>query len=704
MAITILNNAQVLAPAHNPIYWLLNSTNKAQNGFRYVVTVIDDDTSEELGVYRLKPQPVTLYGEVDVAKLLASSLKTDFQAGASWITNGKQLLNYRLKIDQEWFVNFGFSSYGFAGQANWANFLDPIVNPNGFSRTQLIMITAPTFVVGDVINIKQTPSANFRPELEGIQTVLDVYLSGGVWYVVLELLWIGSGGTSAGVTTFADGKKTLVTGIETSVVQAFKGAFRFMQFNAFNPFEYINDTANKKFLTTLPEGVRVSAQRPTWLQVYTNANIDYYLVWTVDGVQYRYQIQAQEDGISIVNITPDEFLFEQVLVDGVWETWSGFFTLTADSYTIQLQDVDGVPKSELRTVSVYQECDFHDTYNVCFFDRLGSWITIPFNKGVYMTQQIERETTRKKYGRYSGGKWGYDTFERGEEVYNIEEGIVYNVNSGQLSQLESQYYRELISTAQAFVSIGQRLDMPFTLNRFANIFNYATGQAPTLADFATQIGFTLINGAKFGDTIVFDNVGYSVADNAFQNDNLVGFFKSSSGGFGKSCFATNNIEKVYLTQNFTADDTVFLENNITHIFIENALILGFGMFDDNNLQYINIRSVLDIGGSTGDDFVFQLNTGNNITVIAPSIHETSNAGGLEGDLQYLDDENTVDFDWDGDEVPTWISDPIFNPILLLDWQAIVIENESNNLHLKRTARDRKLSLSFRMATQDNINA
>jgi hypothetical protein len=704
MAITILNNAQVLAPAHNPIYWLLNSTNKAQNGFRYVVTVIDDDTSEELGVYRLKPQPVTLYGEVDVAKLLASSLKTDFQAGASWITNGKQLLNYKLKIDQEWFVNFGFSDYGFAGQANWPDFLDPIVNPNGFSRTQLIMNSAPTFVVGDVINVKQTPSANFRPELEGIQTVLDVYLSGGVWYVVLELLWIGSGGTSAGVTTFADGKKTLVTGIETSVVQAFKGAFRFMQFNAFNPFEYINDTANKQFLTTLPEGVRVSAQRPTWLQVYTNDDIDYYLVWTIDGVQYRYQIQAQEDGISIVNITPDEFLFEQVLIDGIWETWGGFFTLTADSYTIQLQDVDGVPKSELRTVSVYQECDFHDTYNVCFFDRLGSWITIPFNKGAYMTQQIERETARKKYGRYSGGKWGYETFERGEEVYNIEEGIVYNVNSGQLSQLESQYYRELISTAQAFVSIGQRLDMPFTLNRYANIFNYATGQAPTLAAFETQIGFPLINGAKFGDTIVFDNVGYELAESLFENAGLTGFLKCSVGIFNKFVFENNTIEKVYLTQDFTSANQVFKLNNITHLFVENGISLSDVMFSENNLQYINIRSVLNIGSTTGDNNIFTNNTGNNITVIAPAIHETSNSGGLEGDLDYLDDNNTVDFVWDGDEVPTWISDPIFNPILLLDWQAIVIENESNNLHLKRTARDRKLSLSFRMATQDNINA
>jgi hypothetical protein len=533
-----------------------------------------------------------------------------------------------------------------------------------------------------------------------------VYLSGGVWYVVLELLWIGSGGTSAGITTFADGKKTLVTGIETSVVQAFKGAFRFMQFNAFNPFEYINDTSNKKFLTTLPEGVRVSAQRPTWLQVYTNDDIDYYLVWTIDGVQYRYQIQAQEDGISIVNITPDEFLFEQVLVDGVWETWSGFFTLTADSYTIQLQDVDGVPKSELRTVSVYQECDFHDTYNVCFFDRLGSWITVPFNKAAYMTQQIERETTRKKYGRYSGGKWGYDTFERGEEVYNIEEGIVYNVNSGQLSQIESQYYRELISTAQAFVSIGQRLDMPFTLNRFANIFNYATGQAPTLADFATQIGFSLINGAKFGDTIVFDNVGYALGGFKFVNVDLIGFLKCSAISFGFATFSNNEFTSMYLPLAENLADafcqTSFL---LEKIYLPSCLSLGVGAFSSCfNVNYINTPNIVNIGPTTGSNSVFLNITSNTMTIVAPSIHQTSNSGGLEGDLAYLQANNTVDFVWNGDEVPTWISDPIFNPILLLDWQAIVIENESNNLHLKRTARDRKLSLSFRMATQDNINA
>jgi hypothetical protein len=208
---------------------------------------------------------------------------------------------------------------------------------------------------------------------------------------------------------------------------------------------------------------------------------------------------------------------------------------------------------------------------------------------------------------------------------------------------------------KVFNAVGDVIGVVNVNCAFANVFNYATGQAPTLADFATQIGFTLINGAKFGDTIVFDNVGYELAESLFENVGLTGFLKCSVGIFNKFVFENNTIEKVYLTQAFTPANQVFNLNNITHLFVENGISLSDVMFAQNNLQYINIRSVLNIGSTTGNNSVFDNNTGNNITVIAPAIHQTSNAGGLEGDLDYLDDNNTVTFDWDGDEVPDWIA-------------------------------------------------
>jgi hypothetical protein len=207
---------------------------------------------------------------------------------------------------------------------------------------------------------------------------------------------------------------------------------------------------------------------------------------------------------------------------------------------------------------------------------------------------------------------------------------------------------------KVFNAVGDVIGVVNVNCAYNNVFNYATGQAPTLAAFEAQIGFPLINGAKFGDTIVFDNVGYTVGEEVFQNAGLMGFFKCSAGVLEKGSFEDNLIEKVYLTQNFISE-TPFQSNNITHLFIENGLTLAESMFISNNLQYINIRNVLDIGGSTADNTVFLSNTGNNVTVIAPSIHQTSNGGGLEGDLQYLDDNNTVTFDWDGDEVPDWVA-------------------------------------------------
>jgi hypothetical protein len=207
---------------------------------------------------------------------------------------------------------------------------------------------------------------------------------------------------------------------------------------------------------------------------------------------------------------------------------------------------------------------------------------------------------------------------------------------------------------------------------------------------------------------VFDNVGYTLAQDSFVGAGLIGFLKCSASIVGDGAFGANLITHVYCLSE-TIGIGAFQQNSITHVYLPNNLtILSVGLllgcFKDNNIQYFNAPIIQAFGDTTGYNGVFEGNTGNNITAIVPSIHEISNAGGLEGDLQYLDDENTVDFVWDGEEVPTWISDPIFNPILLLDWQAIVIENETNKLHLKRTDRDRKLSLSFRMATQDNTNA
>jgi len=60
-----------------------------------------------------------------------------------------------------------------------------------------------------------------------------------------------------------------------------------------------------------------------------------------------------------------------------------------------------------------------------------------------------------------------------------------------------------------------------------------------------------------------------------------------------------------------------------------------------SLTTINIPSCTDLGGTVGDDSVFFLINSNTITLTVPSILMTCNSGNPDGDIQYLQANNTV---------------------------------------------------------------
>lgn len=454
MAITTLATPQFLTPSFNPMYFYFNSTVSSQLGFRYIITVTNDTTSEVIGTYKLKPIPNTLYGEIDIAKLVQTQLYNDFRQLTSYIADGHQV-SYSVTVDESYYVSLAFTDYGFAGAATWANFSNPSINPNGFSRTMLAQATAPIYSAGDVILVAQTPGVNFRPELDGIHTVLDVFLSAGVYYTVLDLGWIGSGGVSAGVSSFADGQKTTVSGITTSVQKAYKGAFGFMTFKGYADVTYICDADWKEFLTTLIDKyqIRISRQKSSWLSCYLDNARSHNVVFDINGTLYRYPLTAMGENVILFDALPSNDTITEEF-SGTWVPFVGTIDLTnVTSYTVQIREDDDTLKSQAKTINLYSECDGHTTYDICFLDRLGSWITIPFYKGSYMNQAVQRDDIRKKYGTLDGESWTYNFTDNGDETYHVEETISYTVNTGILSQNECQYMRELLSSPQAFVSI-----------------------------------------------------------------------------------------------------------------------------------------------------------------------------------------------------------------------------------------------------------
>jgi hypothetical protein len=222
-----------------------------------------------------------------------------------------------------------------------------------------------------------------------------------------------------------------------------------------------------------------------------------------------------------------------------------------------------------------------------------------------------------------------------------------------------------------------------------NRIEFTTGNAPTIEGLEAILGFSLINGQKVGDVITFDNTGYHIPDNAFENNaNLISFDVASGVTAGQSSFHSCHLLVSGFDNLVDAGTTCFFDctsltsefNNLISagdycftecISLQNGFgkleTFGFACFNgcillnsnfdslvsigDNSLggcvslTTLNFGNVVNFGNTTGDDAIFIAITGKTITVSAKSIHQTSNGGNLEGDLAYLADNNTVTFNW-----------------------------------------------------------
>jgi hypothetical protein len=447
MSISLIQQPQVFHPAYNQSYFVIDSTNKTELGFRYVVGVYVGST--KIAEYKLRPVPTTLYGEVDIAKVLQSQLSKDFQLLDTYNATG-HFVNYTLQIDEEYFVDHPFSlalaaSAGFL--FGWPNFSNPTINPDGGVKTQLTSATEPPFSAGDLINVQQDTVVNAA--IEGIHTVLDKYLSIGVWYLVIDLPWVGGGGvTTEGDIGYANGLKARFEGITTDLKTAWRGAFGFTSFPSFTASDYLIDGTTKKLLTTLPNGVRISRNTMTKFAC-RKPSAARYAVFNFEGDLYRFQIASgtvvQFDGL------PTNANIEQWYDGANWVTNPDDIDQIVSQYTgyeLTLRTSALTVMSETRVITLYSECDFFDKYDITFMDRLGSYITIPFYKADSISANVDRSELNRKLPN------DYSLLDAGMDSYHVEETLSYTVNSGQLSQTEYYYMRELLSTPQAFVSIN----------------------------------------------------------------------------------------------------------------------------------------------------------------------------------------------------------------------------------------------------------
>jgi hypothetical protein len=166
-------------------------------------------------------------------------------------------------------------------------------------------------------------------------------------------------------------------------------------------------------------------------------------------------------------------------------------------------------------------------------------------------------------------------------------------------------------------------------------------------------GLTSIPDGCFGQnpftSLVIPNNITSIDQSAFEG--CTGIINPLTLGTGLSeigmyAFRDCNIPTVIIPDNVVILDQCFENSNIETLTLGSGLISSSATqpFADNQLTTLNVNCTT-IGNTTENDNIFLNNTGKVLTINALTVHETSNVGGLEGDLQYLVDNNTVTLNW-----------------------------------------------------------
>jgi len=194
-------------------------------------------------------------------------------------------------------------------------------------------------------------------------------------------------------------------------------------------------------------------------------------------------------------------------------------------------------------------------------------------------------------------------------------------------------------------------------------------------DGLTEVSFSGCTQVFLGDAS-YGSFGYSTVvtanfpvctymESGFYSSNLVSIFAPLLEEAGTDCFAFCDLTTINLPNLITAGNSCFNNcDSLITISLPQLTVAGQSCFSYSNLLMsldlpnlitagpycirfcpslttINLSSCTDLGGTVGDDGVFNGIIGNTITLTIQASLMTCDGGNPDGDIQYLQANNTV---------------------------------------------------------------
>lgn len=431
MATTFIAQPQDFTPAYNECKFIVNSTNKNLDGFRYIFEVFEQGTANRVGFYKALPSYDTGFGEQDLSKLLSNFVSWDFYPAITTFYDAEDsYYNYDVKVGEEFIYEVIYTASLTADSVN----------------VRVTPTTAHTFIVGDQVNITQADGGVANPGVEGLHTVIGV--TGTVSFVINALFAEVTDVTINGDVKYADNRKTVVLNIVSTLDKfVFNGVQPWIEMPFYDETDFEVDGVTKQFLTEQPTTFSCTAAQDLWLNLrgFGVAPGGIMTFINDDGDEFN-KVVAGTQTVKGVAVGPNNF-GSLTLVSGT----APMLKPTTKFYDIFYEDGAPSQKSVKYRINIDRRILISESH-ILFLDRLGSWSSFAFQLKTYEKLNITRQNFNKDVpGFVSGAEWQYKTYEQGLVNFNTQVTKTIDLNTNWMTENEGIYFQQLVTSPQTFV-------------------------------------------------------------------------------------------------------------------------------------------------------------------------------------------------------------------------------------------------------------
>lgn len=429
-------------PAYNDVTYVIDSTNKTLQGFRYVFDIYSAGTSTLLASFDdVPPTGEYGYGIQHIDATLSDYLtytKTGLTASDSWIRYN---------------VEFGEKTQGIWTYDDFEFFSSTGVTNARIHLRQFASATTHSYVAGNQINVIQQDIPCAPEGINGLHTVIFVPSPYSVVLEVPYLQVVGPGACAAsGTTTFADNRPTITRGIASISGQtAFNGYTEFdeVHFNS-NNYKMTGQTGVQKFLTSCPNEIRMGRDCDAYFNIISDfSNQPRYLYITTDDDEaFSINLGSTPQNAPIIQLAVGPNNIETGSITPQFGSTLPIIKDATTQYTIAvMQSPTSNRVSEKFVIKIDDRCAIsypEGPLVLQFLDRLGSIGSFEMKGRMKVMNTNEKKKFTKQTGYFDiiRKTWTHNIDERGITTVSAMKDRSIDLHTLTLTEEEAAYFDE----------------------------------------------------------------------------------------------------------------------------------------------------------------------------------------------------------------------------------------------------------------------